>query len=330
MSGPIRWGILSTANIGRAFMKGVGLSRTSCIQAVASREWTRASEWAREHGIPRAFGSYEELLQSGEVDVIYNPLPNSLHAEWTIKALEAGIPVLCEKPFASTAAEAQTMVAAAEKKGVLLAEAFMYRFHPMYDRILELIEEGAIGEVLSVCSTFCFRLTDRSNIRASAELAGGSLMDVGCYCVNLSRRIAGCEPARVTAFERRSTVDDTLVGALEFPNGILAHFKCSIESNGRRHAEIAGTEGTILVEDPWFPGESEAHLTLRQGKEEQRITTEGANCYLLEADDFVRAYQSQTPPRWLPSDGVANMAVVDALYDSARTGNAVSVKNTAG
>ncbi len=326
MSHPVRWGILSTANIGRSFMIGVGRSRNSCIQAVASREWTRASEWAREHGIPRAFGSYEELFKSGEVDVIYNPLPNSMHAEWTIKALEAGLPVLCEKPFAANAAEARRMVKTSKRTGMLLAEAFMYRFHPMYDRVLETIQEGAIGEVVSIYSSFTLLLTDRSNIRTSAELAGGALMDVGCYCVNLSRRIAGCEPVRAHAFERRTTVDDTLLGALEFPNGILAQFDCSIEDNGHARAEITGTKGAILIEQPWFPGDTEGHFTLRRGARTEEIATAGANGYHLEAEDFVEAYQMQRPPRWGPEDAVANMAVIDALYKSAQTGASVVVR----
>jgi predicted dehydrogenase len=287
---------------------------------VASRAWTRASEWAREQGVPRAFGSYEELLQCPEVDAVYNPLPNSLHAEWSIKAIEAGKPALCEKPFAANAAEARQMVAAAKRTGMLLAEAFMYRFHPMYDRVLGLIEEGAIGSVVSICSAFTFLLSNRANIRASAALAGGALMDVGCYCVNLSRRIAGCEPQRVHAFERRTTVDDTLLGSLEFPNGILAQFECSIEDHGHSRAEITGTEGAIVIPSPWFPGEAEAQFTLRQRGKEQVITTPGANTYQLEAEDFVAAFTKQAALRWGPEDAVANMAVIDALYESVRSG----------
>ena len=320
MAGPIRWGILSTANIGRAFMRGVGFSKDSCMHGVASRDWSRAGEWAKEHGIPRAFGSYEELIRSGEVDVIYNPLPNSLHAEWTIKALEAGVPVLCEKPFAIDAAEAREVVAASKRTGVLVAEAFMYRFHPMYDQVLDLVRDGAIGQVVSIDSRFTFHLRDRQNIRASGELAGGALMDVGCYCVNLSRRIAGCEPVRAHALERRTTVDDTLCGTLEFPNGILAQFECSIENHPRSRAEIAGTEGAILIESPWFPGEERAQFVLRQGDREEIVATPGANGYHLEAEDFVRAYKTHEPPRWPAEDAVANMAVIDALYAAAKTG----------
>jgi predicted dehydrogenase len=325
MSQPVRWGILSTANIGRSLIRGIGMSASSCVQAVASREWTRASEWAKEHGIPRVFGSYDELLASGEIDAIYVPLPNSLHAEWTIKALERGIPVLCEKPFAVDAAQARKMVDASKRTGMLLAEGFMYRFHPIYDHVLDLIGDGAIGDVISIRSLFTFRLRDRSNIRASMELAGGALMDVGCYCVNLARRIAGCEPLRAHAFERRTTVDDTLFGALEFPNGVLSQFESSIENYGRSRAEITGTEGMIILDRPWFPGEDQAKFMLQRGDQVEEIVTPGANCYHLEVEDFVRAYRTCQPPHWGPEDAVANMAVIDALYASARKGVAMPV-----
>ena len=325
MSRAVRWGILSTANIGRALVRGIGLSRSSCVQAVASREMTRAIEWAKEQGIPRAFGSYDDMLRSGEVDVIYNPLPNSLHAEWTLKAIDAGLPVLCEKPFTVNAAQARKVVAAAKRKRVLVAEAFMYRFHPVYDQVLDALETGAIGKLVSIRSAFTFRLTDRSNIRASGELAGGALMDVGCYCVNLARRIAGCEPARVQAFERRTTVDDTMMGLLEFPSGVLSQFECSIENYSRLTAEIVGTEGMIALDNPWFPGEEKAQFTLRRGDHQEVVVAPGANSYHLEVEDFATAYKTHRPLRWPPEDAIANMAVIDALYASAREGTAVAV-----
>ena len=325
MAHPVRWGILSTAQIGRAFVRGVGLSKNGCVQVVASRDWSHACEWAKENGIPRFLGSYDDLLASKEIDALYNPLPNSMHAEWTIRALEAGIPVLCEKPLAWNANEAREMVAVSRKKNVLLGEAFMYRYHPVYDRIFQLIESGAIGRVTSIRSLFTFCLEDRADIRATAELAGGALMDVGCYCVNLARRVAGCEPERAFAFERRSTVDDTLFGSLAFPNGILSQFECSIESQHRRRAEIAGTKGMIVLDDPWTPGEQQASFLLRRGEQDEIITTPGANCYHLEAEDFADACKYHRPLRWPIEDAIANMSVIDALYTSAKQGCAVSV-----
>jgi xylose dehydrogenase (NAD/NADP) len=326
MSNMLRWGILSTARINRAFVGGVGESGGSCIQAVASREWTRANEWAKEHGVPRAFGSYEELLESGEVDAIYNPLPNSMHFEWTVKALEAGLPVLCEKPFMSNAAEAREVAAVSARTGKPVAEAFMYRFHPIYDQILETIAAGVIGDVVAIRAAQCFFLRDRSDIRASAALAGGATMDVGCYCINFCRRIAGCEPTRAFAMERRSTVDDTLMGSLEFPNGILAQFEVSMETNRYSRAEIAGTRGMLILPQPFFPGRDDTEFILRCGDNEEHFGVPGVDCYRLEAEDFAQAVREGRQPRWPVEDAIRNMAVIDAIYESARTGAAVPVE----
>lgn len=325
MSSVVRWGILGTARIGRALIQGIGDSSNNCIQAVASREWTRASEWAKELGIPRAFGSYEDMLRSGEISAVYNPLPNSLHAEWTIKALEAGVPVLCEKPFTLTASEAREVAKLAKRKKLPVAEAFMYRFHPIYDRVMDTIQSGSIGEVMAIRSAFTFSLPDRENIRWKSELGGGALMDLGCYCVNLSRLIAGCEPVSVAGVERRSGVDGTMIGVLEFPGNVLAHFECSFEQYGRSFAEIEGTEGVIILQRPWFPGEHTAEFLIRREGREETVSVTGANTYRLEVEDFGRACQTHGAPRWTIDDAVANMAVIDSLYTSARERHPVSV-----
>lgn len=321
----IRWGILSTARINHAFIEGVGLSGDSCIQAVASREWTRANEFAKDLGIPRAFGSYQELLDSGEVDAIYNPLPNGMHCEWTIRALEAGLPVLCEKPFATNADEARQMAEASYRTGKLLAEAFMYRFHPIYDLVLETIAAGSIGEIVGIRVTQCFHLRDRSDIRASAELAGGATMDVGCYCINFCRRLVATEPVRAFAFERRTTVDDTLIGSLEFPNGVLAQFQVSMEMDRYSRAEIFGSKGTIVMNQPFFPGKDDTEFVLRCDNHEEVFRVPGVNCYHLEAEDFVQALRTGGQTRWPVEDAIRNMAVIDACYESARTGRAVEI-----
>lgn len=328
MSSTVRWGILSTAHINHAFLGGAALCGDSCVQAVSSREWTRANEYAKEHGIPRAFGSYDELLQSGEVDAIYNPLPNSMHCEWTIRALEAGLPVLCEKPFAATADEARQMAEASKRTGKLLAEAFMYRYHPIYDRILETIKAGSIGQVVTVRVTqnFLMRNWD-TNIRASGELAGGATMDVGCYCINFCRRIIGEEPARAFAFERRGDVDNTLSGSLEFPGGEIAQFQVSMETNGYSRAEIMGTSGLILMEQPFFPGRNDTQFTLRRGTEDEVVSVPGVDCYAMEIQDFADAIRANRPTRWPVEDAIKNMAVIDACYRSAKEGCAVAVGN---
>lgn len=325
MSGSVRWGILSTAKIGRKLIRGIGDSTGNRIQAVASREWTRANEFAKECGIPRAFGSYDDMLKSGEINAVYNPLPNSLHLEWTLRALEAGLPVLCEKPLAATADEARQIAAAARRCHLPVAEAFMYRFHPLYSRLLETIAQGRIGQVMAIRSAFTFRLPNRANIRWNAELAGGALMDVGCYCVNLSRMITGAEPVRAEAIQRRNGVDGTTIGVLEFPGSVLAHFECSFEQFGRTYAEIEGTDGVIILPRPWVPGEQSAEFILKYEDREERVTVPGADCYRLEVEDFGEACATHRAPRWTVEDAISNMSVLDALSLSAKEGHAVEV-----
>lgn len=319
MPQPLRWGILSTANIGRTFIRAVGLTPSSCVQAVASREYTRAFEFAKENGIPRAFGSYEEMLASGEIDVVYNPLPNSLHAQWTIRAMEAGLPVLCEKPFTADAAEAREVAAASRRTGKPVAEAFMYRYHPLFDQVLHLVRSGGIGRVTTIRSSFAFYLESHDDAIARPELAGGSLMDVGCYCVNFARLVAGTEPVGVCAFERREAVDETLVGIMAFPNGILAEFDCGFENPEQRRAEILGTEGMIAIDNPWYPGEEKGRfLVTRLDGSEEWVETPGGNPYTLEIEDFARVCRTHEPPRWPVEDAIANMAVIDSLYAATR------------
>jgi len=323
----LRWGILSTASIGGALVRAIGLHEGSRVHAVASRQRGRADEWAKEHGIPRAFGSYEEMLESGEIDAVYNPLPNSMHREWTIKALEAGLPVLCEKPFTVNAAEARGVAAVAKRIGLPVAEAFMYRFHPVYDRILALIAAGAIGEVVGIRSAFSFTLDDRTSIPWSAALAGGALMDVGCYCVNLARLVTGCEPCRAAAVERRDGVDGTFVGVLEFPDGALATFECSMEREGREFAQIEGSRGTIELATPWFRGDEQPAFTLRRDGQEERVVTSSAYSYRLEVTDFVEAVRTGRTPRWPVEDAIANMAAIDALFRAASERRIVDVES---
>jgi predicted dehydrogenase len=325
MSNRSRWGILGAASIAPAVIEGIRMGETGEVRAVASRDLGRAKSFAAKHDIPRAFGSYDELLRSGEVDIMYNPLPNSLHAEWTIKALEAGLPVLCEKPFTATTAEARTVAEVSRRVGVPVAEAFMYRFHPVYDEVMALVLQGAIGELQLIESCFTFYLEDRTGVAAAPELAGGALMDVGCYCVNFARLITGAEPSAAIATEKRTNVDDTFAGVLEFADGVLAQVQSSIGAHGRARAEIVGTQGAILLENPWFPGEEAGEIVLRRGTDTERIRTRGANCYHLETEDFALAVREKRPPRWTVDDAIANMAAIEALAASARTGAAVAI-----
>ncbi|MBI5528297.1 MAG: Gfo/Idh/MocA family oxidoreductase [Deltaproteobacteria bacterium] len=319
MEKTFRWGILGTANIAGTFVDAVRRVPGAEVRAVASRSLSRAEEWARAQEVPRAFGSYLKLIESGEIDAVYLPLPNSLHDEWCLRAIENGLPVLCEKPFALNAAQAEAVAEASVRSGVPVAEAFMYRFHPIYEKVLSAIAAGRIGALKTIASRFTFLLDDRNSISASAELGGGALMDVGCYCVNLSRLIARAEPVRASAVAHMGEVDETMAGVLEFSGGITASFEASVESFERHGAEIAGSEGSIIIEKPWFPGEDGASFVLRTPAGDETVETPGGNGYVLEIEDFMRAVLDKHPPRWPVEDAVKNMAVIDALYRSVRT-----------
>jgi xylose dehydrogenase (NAD/NADP) len=316
MTDKFKWGILGCANISRAIVDAMKLTKNGVVHAIASRDIKKAQEWQRLYGIEKACGSYIEILDSGGIDAIYIPLPNSMHAEWCLKAIERRIPVLCEKPFALNAEQALTVTEASAKSGIPVAEAFMYRFHPLYKKVLDAVSQGKIGKLSTIFSRFTFMLDDPESICANPGLGGGALMDVGCYCVNLSRLITGCEPLRAKAFATGEKVDETMTGMLEFPDGILAYFETGIASFERHYAEIAGTEGAIIIESPWFPGENEARFIIRTNSGDEIITTPGANCYTLELEDFMDAVINNRPLRWSADDAVKNMAAMDALYSS--------------
>jgi len=316
MSDKFKWGILGCANIGRTIIGAMKLTENGVVHAIASRDIRKAEEWQRLYGIEKAYGSYIELLDSGGIDALYLPLPNSMHAEWCLKAFERCIPVLCEKPFALNAEQASHIAEASAKSGIPIAEAFMYRFHPLYGKVLETISQGKIGKLSTIFSRFTFMLDDPESICANPNLGGGALMDVGCYCVNLSRLITGSEPVRAASYSIGDKVDETMTGMLKFPDGILAHFETGISSFERHYAEIAGTEGAIIIESPWFPGENEARFILRTNSGDEIITTPGANCYTLELEDFMDAVRNKRPPRWDTDDAVKNMAAIDALYSA--------------
>jgi len=318
----MRWGILGTASIAETLVGAMDRSDDCVAQAVASRDGARARAWADRHGIPEAYDSYDALLAAGGVDAIYVPLPNALHVKWTIRALEAGYPVLCEKPFAMSAAEARAVAAVSHRVGLPVAEAFMYRFHPIFDRALALLDGGAIGSPVSLDSRFTFFDDDRDGVVASAALGGGALMDVGCYCVDFARRVTRAEPVRAAALRVGDGVDDTFAGILEFPGGVLARFEAGIARGEDHRAEIHGTEGSIILPDPWVPGTGETRLLIRRwGRDDEVIPVPGADTYRLEIEDFARAVIRVEAPRWPVADAVANMAVVDALVEAARSGD---------
>jgi len=321
-----RWGILGTGRIARVLAEAIRRSDYGELVAVGSRDRARAEAFAAEEGAARSYGSYEKLLAAADVQIVYNALPNTLHHEWTVRAAEAGKHILCEKPLAVTVAEAEAMFAAAEAHGVLLMEAFMYRCHPQTARLRELVAEGEIGELRLIHSTFGFFVTDPANIRLSAPLAGGGLMDVGCYCLNFSRTMAGEEPARVCAVARygpESGVDEQLAGTLDFPSGAIAQFDVGVKSAGRAFAEIAGSEGRIIVPNPWKPAEQS--LVTIEGKHPRELQLDAKNAYVLQVDHFAQCVTAGARPEVTKADSIANTAAICAVRQSAREGRPVAL-----
>jgi D-xylose 1-dehydrogenase (NADP+, D-xylono-1,5-lactone-forming) len=310
----LRWGILSTANITK---KLLGSGHDQQFVAVGSRDLGRAQAFASEHGIARAHGSYEELLADPEVDAIYNPLPNSLHVEWSIKALEAGKHVLCEKPMSRHPDEVDRAFDVAEREGRVLEEAFMWRHHPQVARTRELIAAGDIGDLRIIRAAFAFVAADPDDIRLQADLDGGGLMDVGCYCVSGCRTLASAEPVRGYAeyIPGGNGVDVALAATLRFPGDVVAHFDCGVSYLGGDQLEAVGSEGSIFLDDPWHG--REAVIELRRNGLVERIETGPANSYALELADFEAAVRGEDPPLLTRADAVAQARAIEALYTSA-------------
>jgi len=320
----LRWGVLSTANIGRAAVNpAIQASRNGELLAVASRDTERARAFAENHGIPRAFGSYEELVADDDIDAVYIPLPNGLHREWVIRCAEAGKHILCEKPLALNAAECLEMDEAARANGVHLMEAFMYRFHPRIERVRARIAGGDIGVLRMIRSSFTFKLTRPDNIRWDPDLGGGALMDVGCYCVNVSRTLVDAEPIEVQAFAKWTDrdVDSELVGTLRFPDDVIAHFDCALTMERNEVVEAAGTDGVVVVPSAFLPGTDEVPIHLDRGRGARETeTVAGHDEYLLMVEHFADAVLNDRPLRYSAQEAAANMRVIEALYRSARNG----------
>jgi predicted dehydrogenase len=322
----LRWGVISTANIGRKRVNpAIQASTNGALIAVASRDASRAKAFAEEGGISRFYGSYEELLADPEIDAVFNHLPNSLHKEWTIRAAESGKHILCEKPMAVSPEECEEMAAAAAANGVKLMEAFMYRFHPRVAQVRELLDSGLIGELKQIRSTFTFKLDRPKDIRWDRDLGGGALMDVGCYCVNVSRLFFGKEPVEVRAMANwgDSGVDEQLAGSMLFDDGNLAHFDCGLTQDLTQVYHLHGTEGHLRIPDAFVPQSEDVviehfnadhELTMLQatsGEQYQAMVEHFASCVLNDEDVL-----------FPPGDATLNMKVIQALYRSARDNGA--------
>jgi predicted dehydrogenase len=324
----MKWGLLSTANINRKLLEGVRETDEATVVAVASRDRSRAEQFAREHGIERALGSYEELLEDPEVEAIYNPLPNSLHVPWSVRALEAGKHVLCEKPMSRRVADVEHAFDVAERADRVLMEGFMWRYHEQTALVERLLREGALGPVRHVRAAFSFALApDSGDLRWNASLDGGALMDVGCYCVSGLRLLLG-EPVRVRAEQVTggpgAGVDARMAGVLRFDGDVLGSFECGIDTVGRGVLEVFGRDGALISSDPWHGGSPQVVRIGGDGTRET-LAVERVNAYAREVEDLSRAVREGGRPRLGRADAVGQARTIDALYRSAAEGRAVDV-----
>jgi D-xylose 1-dehydrogenase (NADP+, D-xylono-1,5-lactone-forming) len=322
----LRLGLLSTAKINGAILRGAAATDHVEVVAVASRDEARAVAYAAEHGVERAYGSYEELLADPNLDAVYISLPNSLHHEWTMRSLAGGKHVLCEKPYSRRPAEVEEAFDAAEAARLVLTEAFMWRHNPQTARVRQLVEEGRIGRLRSISASFSFFLTDQTNVRAIPELDGGALMDVGCYCVSGSRLLAG-EPERVLGEQTLTAtgVDAAFHGVLRFPDEVVAQIDGSFVAPDRQRLEVVGEDGVLTLGSPWKPEEgSGPGIDLRGPDGEERIEVALSDSYQLELEDFAAAVAGEREPLLGRADALGQARTIDALYRSAESGRAVT------
>jgi predicted dehydrogenase len=310
-------GLLSTARINDAIVRAAGATDRVDVVAVASRDEARSGAYARERGIERAHGSYEALLADDAVDAVYVSLPNSLHHEWTLRALAAGKHVLCEKPYSRRPAEVEEAFDAAERSSRVLMEAFMYRHHPQTRIVRELVAGGRIGRLRSIRAAFTFPLADETNVRMRPELDGGALMDVGCYCVSGARLLAG-EPERVQAEAVRSRegVDVGFHGTLRFAGDVVAQFEASFLVPRRQELVLVGEEGMLVVAAPWrvdWAGGVELH----RGGDVERVAVPEADSYVLQLENLAEAVEGRAPALLGRDDALGQARVLDALFAAA-------------
>jgi predicted dehydrogenase len=330
--GKLRWGVLGTARIADTVVPGLLKAHNSELVAVASRDVQKAEEWARARGVEHYFSSYDEMLASGVIDAVYIPLPNALHVEWSIRAADQGKHVLCEKPISTNAPDVEQLIAAEQRNGVKVMEAFMYRFHPQTERMRQLVAGGAIGETRIVRATFDFLLSRPNDVRLSKELGGGALLDVGCYCVNVSTLVVGAPPRAVTASAvwADNGVDLSLTGTLEFPNGVLGVIDCSFQvgTSMQQKLEVSGTGGILRVAHPFRMSEEDIAIIVDKADKEgtvEQVRVPGGNEYQFMVEHFADAVLNDTPLSYTLRDSLTNMRVLDALIEAARTGKRVEV-----
>jgi predicted dehydrogenase len=319
----INFALLSTAAINEALLGGARDSELVKILGVGSRDRARAQAYARERGLERAYGSYDELLADPDVDAVYVALPNALHVEWAIRALEAGKHVLSEKPLSRDPAEVERAFDAAERTRRLLMEGFMYRHHPQTKKLKQLVDQGAIGELRLVRAQFSFTLDRPNDVRWDPQLGGGALLDLGCYCVSGSRLLAG-EPEVVHAEQTLSAsgVDVRFAATLRFPGDVLGHFDCAFDLPFRTELEAVGSDGSLFMPQPFVADDVELELR-RAGQVVERMPTVSANRYRCELENFARAVAGEEEPLLDRRESVAQARVLEALLRAAGSGEPV-------
>jgi predicted dehydrogenase len=329
--GRVRWGILSTARINQALIAGVRVAEGAQLVGVASRDEATAAAYAKENGIPRSYGSYEALLADPDIEAVYIPLPNSLHVPWTIKALEAGKHVLCEKPMSNRVEPVEEAFDVAERTGRLLMEAFMWRYHEQTEVLTRLIEDGAVGPVRHVRASFSHTLPEESgDVRWDADLEGGALLDVGCYGVSALRLLLG-EPLRVSAESVIGGpgvgVDGRMLALLRFEGDVLGALECAFDTVPRSLLVVTGHDATLVSEDPWHGWAPKLTRVLPDGTREP-IPVEAVDPYAREVDDLSQAIRGGAPPRLGREDALGQARTIEALYTAAAEGRAVDVSRS--
>jgi xylose dehydrogenase (NAD/NADP) len=320
----VRWGLLSTARINAPIIAAVRASPALELVAVGGRDAARTEAYAREHGIPRAHAGYEALLADPEVEAVYISLPNGMHVDWALRALQAGKHVLCEKPLSRRTADAEHAFDAAAAAGRLLMEAFMWRHNPQTRRFADELAGGAIGQLRLVRAAFSFPLANPADPRLSAELDGGALMDVGCYCVSGARLLAG-EPEAVSAHQVTTAdgVDVRLAATMRHPRGVLTTFDCALDLPNRSELQAIGADGMLSAQDPWHC--SAGSFELQRGDERETLTVTPADSYRLELENLSAAIRGEAAPLLGREDAVAQARAIEALYASADAGGALTV-----
>jgi len=317
----LKWGLISTARINRALIKPLRESERNELLAVASRSQDTAELYAAEWEIPKAYSSYQAMLDDPQIDVVYNSLPNSLHTEWTVKALQAGKHVLCEKPLATTLEDVDAMQNAAQKSGCYVVEAFMYRHHPQTLRVKEMVEQGSIGMVQLIKGGFTFNIQSETNVRLNPDLGGGSVWDVGCYPISYVRYILGLEPEVVFGWQvtGNSGVDEIFSGQMQFPGGVFAQFDSGFRSPYRSRIEIVGSQGALVIPRPFNPG-LEASIELWDGEKLETIGMPSQELYLGEVEDLADVILLGKTPRMSLEDSRNNVRTILGLLRSAQSG----------